>query len=65
MRVFLVSYADVATGGTELLHQFCKFLTDNGIESYMLYLNAEGSGCPTPVPFLKYRVKYVSQFVDA
>ncbi|MCM1326545.1 MAG: hypothetical protein NC094_04455 [Bacteroidales bacterium] len=65
MRVFLVSYAGQATGGTELLHQFCRCLMDNGIESYMMYSNVQGVQCPTPEPFLKYGVKYVRQFVDA
>ncbi len=65
MKVFLVSVANFATGGTELLHQFARCLTDNGIESYMIYLNADGARCPVPESFLKYRVKYVDGFVDS
>lgn len=65
MRFYLVSLADNATGGTELLHQFSKCLTDNCIENYMIYQGADGIQCPTPTRFLKYGVKYVSQYVDS
>lgn len=65
MRVYLVSPANHATGGTELLHQFSKCLTDNGIENYMIYPDTNGILCPTPPTFKKYGVKYVSQYVDA
>ncbi len=65
MRVYLLSTAGFATGGTELIHQFSKCLTDNGIENYMIYSGTDGIHCPTPPSFLKYEVKYVSQYIDA
>lgn len=65
MRVFLVCPANVATGGTELLHQFSKCLSDAGVENYMLYPDANGINCPTPKTFMKYGVRYVTQYIDA
>lgn len=65
MRFFIVCPAYIATGGTELLHQFSKCLTDNNIENYMIYRNSNGVNCPTPPTFSKYDVKYVSSYVDA
>ena len=65
MRVFMICPAMVATGGTELLHQFSKCLSDAGVENYMVYPNADKINCPTPPSFLKYGVKYVSTYVDA
>lgn len=65
MRVFMICPAMVATGGTELLHQFSKCLSDVGIENYMVYPNADKIHCPIPPTFLKYGVKYVSSYIDA
>lgn len=65
MGVFLVSYANYATGGTELLHQFARCLIDNGVDSYMIYPDANGIDSPVPEPFLKYCVPYTSHYVDA
>lgn len=65
MRFFLVCPANFATGGTELLHQFSKHLSEMGIENYMIYPDGDGIHCPTPDSFLKYGVKYVTRFVDA
>lgn len=65
MRVYLVAPANVATGGTELLHQYSSCLTDMGIENYMVYPNREEIKCPTPDTFMKYGVKYVTRYVDA
>ena len=65
MRVFIVCPANIATGGTELLHQFSKCLSDNHCENYMVYIGGNGVDCPTPEAFLKYEVKYVSGYIDA
>lgn len=65
MRVYLLAPANVATGGTELLHQYSRCLTDMGIENYMIYPNRDEIKCPTPDTFLKYGVKYVTRYVDA
>lgn len=65
MRVYLLSPAYHATGGTELLHQFSKCLSDNGIENFMIYPDADKIHCPTPPTFMKYGVRYVSQYIDA
>lgn len=59
MKVYIVAPANVMTGGTELLHQFSRALSDNGIENYMVYMGADGVRCPTPEAFWKYNVKYV------
>lgn len=64
MRIFIISPA-LATGGTELLHQFSQYLTQNGIENYMIYPDYNGVQCPTPPTFLKYGVKYVSHYIDS
>ena len=64
MRVFIMCPAKLATGGTELLHQFSYVLSCNNIENYMVYPNREKTICPTPETFLKYNVKYVSEYVD-
>lgn len=65
MRVFIISPADIATGGTELLQQFARCLTDYGIEAYMVYPEAERAKCPVPESFWKYGVRYVTQYVDS
>lgn len=65
MRVFCVCPANFATGGTELLHQLCQELSNNNVENYMLYQNANQTKTPTPNSFLKYDVKYVTSYVDA
>lgn len=65
MRVFCVCPAYLATGGTELLHQFCYELSLQNVENYMIYVNANSLETPTPTSFLKYNVKYVDTFVDA
>lgn len=65
MRVFIVCPSKLATGGTELLHQFSKCLRDRSTECYMIYLGDSDLECPTPEIFLKYDVKYVSQYIDA
>lgn len=65
MRVYLLAPANVATGGTELLHQFSKCLTEMRIENYMIYPDRDEIRCPTPDIFLKYGVKYVTRYVDA
>lgn len=65
MRVFIVCPANMDSGGPELLHQFAKCLSDNGIENYMLYVDREMVTCPTPDVYLKYEAKYVSKYIDA
>lgn len=55
----------MATGGTELLHQFSKCLSECGIENYMIYPDRDGIHCPTPPTFEKYGVKYISRYIDA
>ncbi|MST58845.1 UDP-galactopyranose mutase [Waltera intestinalis] len=64
MRFFVMCPANIATGGTELLHQFCSLLTKKGIENYIVYIGGDGI-FPTPERFFKYNVKYVSEYVDA
>lgn len=64
MRFFIACPANLATGGTELLHQLSWHLSNRGIENYMLYRNANPVICPTPDTFIKYQVEYVSFFVD-
>lgn len=66
MRFFIECPAYIATGGTELLHQFSKCLTDRGIENYMIYegVNPETSVSPTPDSFQKYQVQYVDKYID-
>lgn len=64
MRFFVACPANYATGGTELLHQFCALLTKKGIENYMVYLDVQQM-CPTPDRFMKYEVKYVSEYIDS
>ena len=65
MRVFIACPYGFATGGTELLHQFSQCLKARGIDCYMVYVGVDCWGCPTPQSFLKYDVKYVSQYMDA
>ena len=65
MRVFMVAPANLATGGTELLHQYSYCLTKLGVENYMVYPNRDEIKCPTPERFLKYGVKYVTRYIDA
>lgn len=66
MRFFIECPAYIATGGTELLHQFSKCLTDRGIENYMIYegVDPETSVSPTPDSFQKYQVQYVDKYID-
>lgn len=64
MRVFISCPANLATGGTELLHQLSWHLSSRGVENYMLYINANPAISPTPEVFAKYQVQYVTFFVD-
>lgn len=65
MRVFILCPSKLATGGTELLHQFSKCLKERNVQCYMIYLGGSDLECPTPETFAKYDVKYVSQYIDA
>lgn len=65
MRVFIISPANCATGGTELVHQFARSLIDCGVEAYMLYPDSDGISCPVPEVYWKYNVPYVSKYVDS
>jgi len=65
MRFFLVCPANLATGGTELLHQFSRYLSDVGVENYMIYADGDKIHCSTPEVFRKYGVKSVSAYIDA
>lgn len=64
MRFFIACPANLATGGTELLHQLSWHLSNRGIENYMLYCNANPKVSPTEDTFMKYQVKYVTSFID-
>lgn len=65
MRVYIISPAHYASGGTELLCQFSKSLSDSGIENYMVYVNADGVHSPVPEVFQKYHVRCAGSYVDA
>lgn len=65
MRMFIMCPAEYATGGTELLHQFSRALSDRGVENYMVYFNRRETECPTPPSFYKYDVKYVTEYIDS
>lgn len=65
MKVFIISPANCATGGPELLQQFARGLIDCGVEAYMLYPDSDGISCPVPEVYWKYDVPYVSRYVDA
>lgn len=64
MRVF-IHCPTIATGGTELIHQFARCLMERNVETYVVYMNAESTSTPTPDSFAKYGVKYVAAYVDA
>lgn len=64
MRFFISCPANLATGGTELLHQLSWHLSSRGVENYMLYSNANPAISPTPEVFAKYQVQYATFFVD-
>lgn len=64
MRFFIACPANLATGGTELLHQLSWHLSSRGIENYMLYRNTNPRFSPTADTFIKYQVKYVTSFID-
>lgn len=64
MRFFISCPANLATGGTELLHQLSWQLSSRGVENYMFYPNANPAISPTPETFAKYQVQYVTFFVD-
>jgi len=64
MRFFIACPANLATGGTELLHQLSWHLSSRGVENYMLYWNTNLVTSPTPDVFIKYQVKYVASFID-
>lgn len=64
MRFFISCPANGATGGIELLHQLSYHLSNRGIENYMLYSNIDPVISPTPEVYDKYRVQYVTSFID-
>ncbi|MCR5719546.1 MAG: hypothetical protein K6F84_03180 [Lachnospiraceae bacterium] len=64
MAVYLTSPAGVATGGTELLHQFAAAMSDNGVECYMIYPDRKKDVDPVPERFKKYNVKVAPNYPD-
>lgn len=62
-KIYILCIAEVATGGTELLHQLCHKLSKIGCEAYMWY----GNNAESPVAdrFKKYHTRYVSNVYDA
>ena len=53
MKIYLYCPPKVATGGTELLHQYCKSIRELGVDAYVWYRGAAGDGL-TPDDFLEY-----------
>lgn len=64
-KIYIVSPSNNKTGGTELLHQLCKSLNDNGANAFMCYY-IEGKNAsklnPMPEAFKKYIHKFY--FID-
>lgn len=53
MTIFLLCPPRYATGGIELLHQYCKAIRENGVESFIWYKGYEGDDL-TPSDYLEY-----------
>ena len=62
-KIFIVSVAQVATGGPELLHQFASKLNLLGFDAYMIYVG-EYTGDPVPPQYKKYNIKYTDKIED-
>jgi hypothetical protein len=60
--IYVLSPANFATGGTELLHQFGRQAIDLGAEACMLYLNASSGINPVHERFYHYDVPYSTDF---
>ena len=62
--IYIACPEKLATGGTELLHQFYEKLKklDSGVKIF--YYNYSNNGSPIPERFLKYKVEYVTELED-
>lgn len=63
--IYIICPEKLATGGTELLHQFYYNLKKINSEIRIYYYNYSNSGSPVPERFLKYDVEYVTQLIDS
>lgn len=63
-KIFIACIANHATGGTELLHQFCNKLNAFGFNASMYYVNINKSQDPIHPNFKKYDVTYSSNISD-
>ncbi len=60
-KIYIHCFAQVATGGTELLHQLCDKLSRLGYEAYMFYGKIKD---PVPGRFKKYHTRYIMDVYD-
>lgn len=66
-KIYIACYSKHATGGTELLHQLCYKLNQNGFEAFMYYFDYDEkkiSGSPIPKKFEEYKVLYKKKIED-
>ena len=63
MRFYIVNYTDYATGGAELLQQYCHALRSNGFEASML-LSGESEVALCEGPYAQYENPYCFECPD-
>lgn len=62
--IYIACPEKLATGGTELLHQFYEKLKKIDSKVKIFYYNYSNNGSPIPERFLKYGIEYVTELED-
>ena len=62
-KIFIMTMANIHTGGVELLHQLCSQLLQFGLETYLVYYELRAKD-PVDSAYRKYHLPYVEKFID-
>ena len=63
--IYILSITNVATGGTELLQQFCFKLREVGVNAFMYYVTNDFEGSVVQLKFKEYNNPKVDKIVDS
>lgn len=63
-QIFILSPANVVTGGVELLHQLAYKLNLLGYDASIFYISKDGKDGDTPEVYQKYHVKIARELLD-
>ena len=64
-KIYIVTFASHFTGGTEVSHQLCHSLRNNGFDAYIYYINIQNGVDPVHELFKTYNICIANSFIDA